>query len=65
MARRGRPKPNLSDNVTIQFKLLIRLSLIKNKEQPKNWSVMSVKQSHQVPVYFHKAFPLLSGAASI
>ena len=38
MARRGRPELNLSDNVTIQFKLLIRLSLIKNKEQVKNWS---------------------------
>ena len=46
MARRGRPELNLSDSVTTQFKLLIRLSLIKNKEQPKNWSVMSVKQWH-------------------
>ena len=42
MARRGRPELNLSDNVTTQFKLL--LSLTKNKEQLKNWSVMSVKQ---------------------
>ena len=65
MARRGRPDLNLSDSVTTKFKLLIRLLLIKNKEQLKNWSVMSVKQWHQMPVYFHKAFPLLSGAASI
>ena len=64
MPRRGRPKPNLSDNVTIQFKLLIRLSLIKNKEQLKNWSVISVKQWYQLSVYFHKAFSLLSDAAS-
>ena len=65
MERRGRLELNLSDNVTIQFKLLITSLLIKNKEQLKNWSVMSVKQWHQMPVYFHKAFPLLSGAASI
>ena len=64
MARRGRPELNLSDNMTTQFKLFIRLSLIKIKEQLKNWSVMSVKQWHQLPVYFHKAFSLLSGAAS-
>ena len=38
MARRGRPELNLSDNLTTQFKLLIRLSLIENKEQLKNWS---------------------------
>ena len=64
MARRGRPELNLSDNVTTQFKLLLRLSLTKNKEQLKNWSVMSVKQWHQLPVYFHKAFSFLSGAES-
>ena len=63
MARRGRPELNISDNVTTQFKLVIKLT-DKNEEQLKNWSVMSVKQWHQVAVYFHKAFSLLSGAAS-